>query len=213
VASPVTELHLADAEVLADLATLVGRARAADEDGAVRLSAHGTTLAAYVGVLPGRGLMAQGAVVGLRTMPLARPSDVDVTVALAAVADRLARPSTGAALALPPVTVSAAWAAMAPPRSGWERVGSVPAEEVWEAAREGIAAVAEGTPGAAGGHAVAALRERVWAEPTTTVPPFARGGAFAAYALGFAPAGSRVEVLAHGRWTRLSAAGGHVLVR
>jgi hypothetical protein len=211
-----TQLRFVDAEALADLGTLVARARSVDPEGAIRLQAHGRTLAAYVGVLPGSGLLAEGAVVGLRTMPLAEDSDVDATVSLAAVSDRLARHDTmpgPAVLDVPPVAVRAAWAAVAPPRSGWERVGSLAADVVNEAAREGIEEVAQGTPGQAGGHAVAALRQRVWQRSTSTVPPFPAGGAFAAYVLGFTPPGSEVTVFAHGRWTRLSTAAGHVLVR
>jgi hypothetical protein len=211
-----TALRFVDAEALADLGTLVARAKSVDPDGAIRLQAHGGTLAAYVGVLAGSGLLAEGAVVGLRTMPLAEESDVDTTVALAAVSDRLARRDgtpASAVLDVPPVTVRAAWAAVAPPRSGWERVGSLAADVVNEAAREGIEEVAQGTPGQAGGHAVAALRQRVWQRATTTVPPFPAGGAFAAYVLGFTPPGTEVTVFAHGRWTRLSTPAGHVLVR
>jgi hypothetical protein len=214
-----SELRFPDAESLADLGTLVARAKAVDPEGAIRLQAHGRTLAAYVGVLPGAGLLGEGAVVGLRTMPLAEESEVDVTVPLAAVSDRLARggarDTTGVppVLAVPPVTVRAAWAAVAPPRTGWERVGSLAADVVNEAAREGIEEVAQGTPQQAGSHAVAALRQRVWQRSTTTVPPFPAGGAFAAYVLGFTPPGTEVTVFAHGRWTRLSTPGGHVLVR
>ena len=206
-------LRLADQETVADLSTLVTRARSADPEGAIRLQALGRTLAAYVGVLPGTGILAEGAVVGLRTMPLAEPADVDVTVPLGALADRLARPMPDGTLSLPPMTASAAWAAIAPPRSGWERVGAVAADEVCAIAREGIRRVAEGTPAVAGGHAVGSLRQRVWGEATTTSPPFPAGGAFAAYVLGFATPGTEVHVFAHGRWTRLSAAGGHVLIR
>jgi hypothetical protein len=201
-----------DRQILADLATFVGRAKAADPDGAIRLQASGRTLAASVGVLPGAGLMAEGAVIGLRAMPLAEDAQVDVTVSLGALTDRLARPS-GETLALPPVTVSAPWAAVAPPRSGWERVGAVPAEELAEVARQGIAEVAVGAPAQAGGHAVGSLRRQVWARPTATTPPVPAGGAFAAYVLGFAVPGTELTVWAHGRWTRLSAAVGHVLIR
>ena len=85
-----SELHLADAEALADLGTYVARARTLDAEGAVRLQAAGTALAAYVGVLPGQGLMKQGAVIGMRVMPLAEPAELDVTVPLAGITDRLA---------------------------------------------------------------------------------------------------------------------------
>ena len=39
------------------------------------------------------------------------------------------------------------------------------------------------------------------------------GGAFAAYALGFLAPGQPVQVLRSNRWTRLTAPGGHVLIR
>lgn len=208
-------LVLEDEQGYADLRTLLTRARSLDDEGAVRLQAGGTVLAAYVGVLPGRGLLGAGAVVGLRTMRLGRPATVDVTVPLAAVADRLAR-DTSAGLEVPPVTVQNAWSAMTPPRSGWEPVGSLTAEELVTAARAGIAEVAQGAPSGAGGQAVADLRHRVWGRLTETMPPVPAGAAFAAYALGFvdpADPAAPCEVVAHGRWTRLSSARGHVLVR
>jgi hypothetical protein len=206
------ELRFPDPQGLDDLRTYVRRARSADEDGAIRLQARGATLAAFVGVLPGSGLMAEGAVIGLRAMPLAQAADLDVTVSLAAVTDRLARVGD-AVLPVPPMTVSAAWAAVAPPRSGWERVGAVTADEVYAVARQGIAEVASGAPSDAGAHAVTALRRLVWSRATPTTPPFPAGGAFAAYALGFVAPESEVTVWAHGRWTRLSTPAGHVLIR
>ena len=213
--TPEGRLVLDDAQGYADLRTFVTRARQLDEDGAVRLQAEGTVLAAYVGVLPGRGLMGDGAVVGLRTMRLGRPATVDATVSLAAVSDRLAHDTT-AGLELPPVTVQTAWAAMTPPRAGWEPVGSVDAAAMVEAARAGIAEVAQGAPDGSGGHAVTDLRQRVWGRLTDTMPPVPAGAAFAAYVLGFVdPADPtlRCDVVAHGRWTRLSSPRGHVLVR
>ena len=212
------ELTFPDPQGLDDLRTYVARARTADEDGAIRLQAQGQTLAAYVGVLPGSGLMAEGVVIGLRAMPLAVPAHLDVTVALGALSDRLARAS-GTSLPLPPMTVSVAWAAMAPPRGGWERVGAITADEVYAVARQGIAEVASGAPPDAGGAAVTALRKQVWGRLTDTTPPVPAGGAFAAYVLGFAVqgdgigAGAEVTVWTHGRWTRLSTSAGHVLIR
>ncbi len=210
--TPEGRIVLDDAQGYADLRTFVARARQLDEDGAVRLQADGTVLAAYVGVLPGRGLMGDGAVVGLRTMRLGRPTTLDATVALAAVGDRLAR-DTSAGLELPPVTVQTAWAAMTPPRAGWEPVGSVDAEALVVAARAGIAEVALGAPTGSGGQAVTDLRQRVWGRLTDTKPPVPAGAAFAAYALGFLDPALRCDVVAHGRWTRLSSPRGHVLVR
>jgi hypothetical protein len=207
-----TELVFPDAASLADLHTFVSRAKAADEGGAVRLEVHGTTLAVTVGVLPGSGVMAEGTALGLRAMALAEPAEVDVTVPLAAVTDRLARDSTRT-LPVPPVVVHPAWAAVTPPRAGWERVGSVPADVLNDVARQGIAEIATGAPEGSGAKAVAGLRRLVWARLTTTVPPVPSGGAFAAYALGFSRPGTAVTVWAHGRWTRLSTPAGHVLMR
>lgn len=208
-----TRLRFPDRSFLADLGTFVLRAKAADEGGAVRLQAHGEVLAVYVQVLPGSGLMGEGVVLGLRTLPLAVPSSVDATVSLASVADRLAHHAAEPELAVPPVTVSVPWAAMAPPRSGWERVGALPAETLTQVARAGIAEVAAGVPKDAGGAAVAALRRQVWARLTDTTPPVPGGAAFAAHVLGFAQPGTELTVYACGRWTRLTSPAGHVLLR
>ena len=89
-----SEVWFADPEVLEDLRTYVTRARSLDADGAIRLQSHGMTLAVYVGVLPGRGLMSTGAIIGLRVIALAEPADLDVTVSLASVTERLARGAT-----------------------------------------------------------------------------------------------------------------------
>ena len=204
------ELRFADSDDIEDLKTYVARARSLDAEGAIRLRSHGMALAAYVGVLPGRGLMTTGAIVGLRVVALAEPVDVDVTVSLASVSDRLARGATST-FSIPPTTVQVGWAAMAPPRSGWEPVGALSVADLKTAATQGIAEIAQGTPEGSGAAVVAALRQRVWARDAQTTPPIPSGAAFAAYALGFLTQ-ERARVFAHGRWTRLSTATGHVLV-
>ncbi|HET7475265.1 MAG TPA: hypothetical protein VFJ97_04480 [Dermatophilaceae bacterium] len=205
-------LALEDQLALADLGTYVARARALDADGAVRLQAAGGILAAYVCVLGGQGLLGHGTVLGLQVLRLSEPASVDAVVSLSAVADRLAREAGGRALPVPPVTVSAGWAAIAPPRGGWEPVGWLAAAQLRSAAVAGIEEVATGSPPDAGGHAVRALRQRVWGRDTPTAPPVPAGAAFGLHALGFL-AGDRVQVLSAGRWTRLSTATGHVLLR
>ncbi len=205
------DLLMADPETLADLATYVARARSLDSGGAIRLQAQGMSLAAYVDVLPGRGPAMTGAVIGLRVMALAEPADLDTTVSLASVSDRLARGRTSA-LSIPPTTVRVGWAAIGPPQSGWEVVGDLTVEELRTVATRGIAEITEGAPEGSGAQVVAALRQRVWGRDSLTTPPVPSGAAFAAYALGFLTQ-QRARVLAHGRWTRLSTATGHVLVR
>ncbi|MCE1178929.1 MAG: hypothetical protein LWW86_07850 [Micrococcales bacterium] len=207
-------LRLADPESLRDLGRYAARARTLDGDGAVRLQCHGVVLAAYVCALPGRGLLGDGTVLGLRVARLAEPAATDVTVPLAAVTDRTARATDDATLPIPPVTLAPPWAALAPPRAGWEPVGAIAGDALTTAARDGIGEIAEGTPDGAGAHAVTALREKVWGRRLPAgEADIAAGGALAAYALGFLAPGREVTMLRQGRWTRLDCPGGHVLMR
>lgn len=217
------ELRLADPQVTADLRNFVVRARAAD-DGAIRLQAVGNVLAAYVCVLGPRILGEDTpTVLGLRTMPLAAEASVDTTVALAAVADRLARMGgTDTSLAVPPVTVRETWAGITAPRSGWQPAGLVPLHLLEQSAHRGIREVAALLPQSAGGAVVHSARARVWAQPMGgTQVPVPAGAAFAALSLGFLPstgpgsaeAGAEAALFSNGRWLRLSTPQGHVLVR
>jgi hypothetical protein len=202
-------LRLVDAAALGDLGRFAARARALDEQGAIRLQAGGDVLAAWVGVLPGSGILAEGTVLGLRTFRLAEPSRCDVVVPLGAVTDRTARHGGSGELPLPPTRAIASWSAVTPPRSGWEPVGEVPADELAETARTGLVEV--GAAVRERGAAAGFVRDRVWAREA--VAGVRAGGAFAAFSLGFLAPGSTVKVLRSNRWTRLTAAGGHVLMR
>jgi hypothetical protein len=221
-------LRLADAEALADLGRFATRARAVDDEGAMRLQASGTVLAAWVGVLPGSGILAEGTVLGLRTFALVEAAEVDVVVPLAAVTDRTAR-GTGGELPVPPTRAAAPWSAVTPPRGPWEPAGSLPGDLLAAVARDGLAEVSDAVRerGAAAGF----VRDRVWARDVREAAgphpdllgtdgglpagaaPVRAGGAFAAYALGFLAPGEVVQVLRSNRWTRLTAPGGHVLMR
>lgn len=211
-------LRFADVESLQDLSTYVARARHLDADGAIRLQAAGSVLAAWVQVLPGQGLLKQGLVLGLRTMPLEGDHTLDTTVPLAGLSDRFARRvaerATGSELSVPPTTVNPPWTALTPPRRDWEPQVTLAAQTLTDAAREGIDAVAQGTPQGAGAAAVAALRQRVWGADLPDAPAGTPTGvAFAAYSLGFAQPGTNAVILRHGPWTRVSLAAGHVLAR
>ncbi|MEO7070758.1 MAG: hypothetical protein ABI131_09735 [Nostocoides sp.] len=205
-----------DGASLADLGSYAARAKVLDDDGAMRLQASGTTLAAYVGVLGGRGLLGEGTVLGLRVVALAEAAEVDVTVPLAAVTDRTARPNQHAGpvqFALPPVTVHPQWAALAPPRSGWEPVAEVTSDLVNIIARQGISDVTVGSPEGSRAAAVASLRHRIWTTMSDTDPALPAGLALAAYGLGFVVDGEPLRLFAHGRWARLSSSVGHALIR
>ena len=212
-------IRLADPEVRADLTTYVRRAMKLDADGAIRLQATGSTLAAWVGVRKGRGLLGEGTVIGLRAMPLAPGSeDADEVVELRAVADRLARMDFHDSLELemPPVTVRTSWAALTPPRSGWSRLGSIETDLLNRVATEGIAEVAQGSPVGSGAAAVETLQQRVWGRPIAETEPqvdgLPAGAALGVLALGFA-VGEAADVFATARWHRVSTPAGHVLVR
>ncbi len=220
-------LRLRDPESLADLGRFATRARSVDDEGAVRLQASGTVLAAWVGVLSGTGILAEGTVLGLRTFALAEPAEVDVTVPLGAITDRTAR-GGGSDLSVPPTRAVAAWSAVTPPRGPWEPAGTLPGDLLAAVARDGLAEVSDAVRerGAAAG----LVRDRVWARDVLEAAgphpdlldhgggfeggaSVRSGGAFAAYALGFLAPGQPVQVLRSNRWTRLTAPGGHVLIR
>lgn len=202
---------LPDAVTLADLTTYVARARRVDPDGAVRLLARGPVLAAYVSPVHGSG---GPTVLGLRVVPLAEPAEVDRTVALAAIGDRLVRPSGALVMPLPPADVSGGrWAGVSPPRSGWEAVGAVDGPSLAAAARAGVDEIAAGAGEGSGAHAVARLRALVWGRPIEGLDDVPAGAAFAADALGFVTPDEPVTLHACGPWRRLSTARGHVLAR
>ena len=217
-AAPV--LHLVDPESLQDLGRYATRARAVDDAGAMRLQCVGSVLAAWVGVLPGHGLMGEGTVLGLRTLALAEPSEVDVCVPVGAVTDRTRRPGVGAELSVPPTTLTPIWAALTPPRAGWEPVGTLPSPPLVTAATHGIEQVATGAPAGSGALAVDELRRRTWGRrldrqgsdlgPAGGLPC---GAAFAAYVLGFLTPDGTATVARSGGWWRLSTPAGHVLAR
>lgn len=207
-------LQLDSAETLADLRTYVARARTLEDDGAVRLQASGTALATWVGVLKGRGMTGAGTVLGLRVLGLAEPAEVDEVVELRAVSDRLARmDSEHLRLAVPPVQVRTSWAAVSPPRRGWQPVGEVAVDVLRQAARDGIAEVTEGAPEGSRAAAVEQLRQRVWSRALPLhggADGLPAGVALGGHALGFLE-GESAQVLTNGRWFRVSTAAGHVL--
>ncbi len=208
-------LQLADAETRADLETYVGRARQLDTDGAVRLQAVGSVLAVWIGVLSGHGLTGEGTTLGLRTVPLAQPAQLDVVVPLAGLSDRFARAGSVTELSVPPTEVRAGWASVSPPQGGWIPVGEVPAQTLKDAAAEGISEITAGAPEGSGAHAVDALRRRVWSRSIATtggIDGLPAAVAFASYTLGFL-VGETAQVYAAGRWHRLTTPAGHVLVR
>lgn len=157
-------LALPDERDVRDLETFVARARRVEPSGAIRLAAHGSVLAATVCLVPGSGLLGEGTVLGMRVGALAEEADLDVVVPFDAVTDRLARMrrEAGTRFAVPPMTVAPPWAALSPPRSGWDPRGIVPPEDLRNGALAGIDEITAGAPAGSGAAAVADLRRRVW---------------------------------------------------
>ena len=200
---------------LEDLASYAARARRLDPDAAMRVVVSTGTLAAYVGVLPGRGLSGAGAVLGLRVSRLAEPGDLDATVPVSAILDRVARarplPTSGpVSLGVPPVRVFAPWAGVSSPRSGWEPHATIPSAELVATAAAGIAEIAAAGTGLAA--QVEALRARVWGQPLHESGAPA-GLALAAYGLGFLAPDEVATLYRVGSWWRLSTPAGHALAR
>ena len=206
-------LQFTDPRDLADLRTFATRARAID-DGAIRLNAAGQVLAAYVCVLRPRLLgEATPTILGLRTMALAAAADLDVTVPLSAVLDRLARAGVDdVEFPVPPMTVTESWAGVGAPRSGWEPLGTLPDTALRQAAEAGISEIAGIIPDKPGALIVNNARATVWGRPLPDAGGLPAGAAFAALTLGFLADGEQ-GLFRSGRWFRLSGPRGHVLVR
>lgn len=201
-----------------DLATFFSRAKAIDAKAAVRLVSRGSALGAYVAALaPASLLDTMPTVLGLRAVPLAESANVDAVVEASALLDRLARiEEEGNKLAVPPVTVTAPWAGVAPPLTGWEPAGSVSACTLREAAKAGMDAVENALPAKPGHAVVDTVRSRIWSSPLENLDFLVPSGiAFAAEVLGFLPSKFEGEIplyMCQG-WVRLNAPGGFVLAR
>ncbi|MCX6499734.1 MAG: hypothetical protein NTU93_13210 [Arthrobacter sp.] len=206
-------LQFTDPRDLADLRTFATRARAVD-DGAIRLIAAGQVLAAYVCVLRPRLLgESTPTILGLRTVALAEPAELDVTVPLSAVLDRLARAGADdVEFPVPPMTVTESWAGVGAPRSGWEPLGVLADPVLRQAAEAGIAEIAAIIPDKPGALIVNNARATVWGRPLPDAGGVPAGAAFAALTLGFLADGEQ-GLFRAGRWFRLSSPRGHVLVR
>lgn len=141
---------------------------------------------------------------------LAEP--IDATVMARAVLDRLARMGPiGLTLDLPDTVVSAAWAGVLPPVSGWQAAGLVDGDSLEQVAREGVERVAAALPEQPGDAVVRQVRARVWgAEIVAGLPAAA---AFAADAMGFLSDQTVMHMSKSATWTRIANDRGQVAVR
>ena len=180
-------------------------------DGAVRLRAEGGLLALSCAPLAPQTLLdATPTVLGMRIVAV----DPELVCDLVIEADGLAADDDDEhALRLPETAVSAPWAGIAPPRSGWEEAGTLSAAVLASRAQWGIADVAQRVPTTAGEDVVRALQADVWGPADPELSGLPRGVAFAAFALGFIVGEEQATVRRSGPWTRVTLARGHVLSR
>lgn len=179
----------------------------------VRLLGRGAVLAAFGSTQAPRDLGDQTpAVLVMRAVALARPTELDVLVPVRALLDRIARLGPAdTELELPPDEISAAWAGVLPPRAGWEPAEALDAASLATVAREGASRVAAALPSDPGEAVLRRVRAGVW--NAMIAPGIPAAAAFAADALGFLHEETRLRVSRTGSWTRLTATRGDVLIR
>ncbi|WP_411722508.1 hypothetical protein [Mycetocola sp.] len=208
--------ELQDAHTAADLRTYLARVRVVD-DTAVRLIAGGGVLAVYCAVLYPRGLLdSSPTILGLRTLAETSGARFDRVVPPAAISDRLAAldaSERAGAVSLPDSDVRTSWSGIAPPRGGWERIGSLSSVALELAARDGAGEISRAVPENTGDLRVQRVRSQVWSRPLDGYADVPSGVAFAAGSLGFLVGEEEIPLYSSGQWFRASPVRGHVLVR
>lgn len=203
------DLVFPDPPTASDALTFAQRAEKIT-DGALRIRATDGVLALTCSALSARTLLEDTpTVIGMRVVPVDPELVCDIVVDAAS----LRRGDDPSRLVLPETGVTAPWAGISAPRSGWEVTGQVNAADLAARAQWGIAAVAEAVPADAGEDIVHTVRSHVWGEEDALLGGLPRGVAFAAFALGFIAGEETAVIRTQGPWTRVSLARGHVLTR
>ncbi|PRB72278.1 hypothetical protein [Arthrobacter sp. MYb213] len=204
-----------DSNSVSDLANLLSRAKAIEDDGAL-LTVRGTALAVYVPVLvPAQLGQGDYTILGMRVHRLAKEAQGNACYSIAAIQDRLARMGQASTeFMFPPVEENPVWAGITVPMSGWVDAGNVADTELAAAAQSGIDAVAKALPENPGKPVVAQIRQRIWsAQMEDSKVSLPLGAAFAMHALGFLSSDGQSRILRQGNWIRVSNGLGHVLLR
>lgn len=214
----INPFSLPDAQAAADLQSYLNRARRLDPEGLVRFRAFGDVLAAYVAPIYSGSLLDSGpTVLGLRTLQLAKATEIDVLVPISAVQERLARLLETEGTKEFEIKLldsqRAPWAGISPPRLGWQSVGTINEARLTQIARDGIAAVAAAIPESVGGPIAARIRSEIWGRGIDLESKVPTGAAFAAAGLGFLTENEEVGLFHADGWVRLSSIHGHVLAK
>lgn len=212
---------LTDSLALGDLHVFLGRAMRVD-DGSVRLIAGSGVLAVYVSVLHPAGLLDESpTVLGLRTFAVLEADSFDSVVPVRSLLMRVegqieaakAQSDARVTITVPMEVNTVTWAAISPPRGGWQNRDATDDATLEAAARAGIAEIAEAIPTGTGEQIVQRVRTEVWGRSIDGLDFVPAGAGFAAFSLGFLGQGDAVSIYETGPWTRLTTRGGHVLVK
>lgn len=207
-------LFLNSAQQASDLTNFLSRAKKMDEDGVVRLRAFGDVLAVSVAPIFTSSLFADGpTAIGMRTMKLAKPTELDSVVSLSEILQRLPKAEESLQMEVPLDHKPASWTGISAPRNGWELVQEFSDEQVSEWAKKGIKDVAESLPDAVGGPVAARIRAQIWSRPVDIGLMLPGAAAFAMAGLGFLVKGENVKAYRIKNWLRLSTSHGHVITR
>lgn len=210
----VTHLTLTDSESVADLTQMLQRLERAGQP-EIRLIATETTLSLFGSTHTPGGIGDRTPLVLVRRgVKLAEPVDqpLDVVVEIRAVLDRLARLKTiPFTFPVPPVNLTAVWAGMLPPASGWEPRGTFTQASLEQVAKEGAQRVSSLLPDSPGTPLVSKAQQQVWSHEIA--PGVPAGAAFAVVALGFLGDEAPVRLFTQGTWALLSTPLGEVFTR
>lgn len=199
-----------DRQAAADVMTFARRSARVGDAG-LRLQANAGMLAMSTAALAPRGLLdATPTILGLRAVSVDPELQCDLAVDASALTLDAGDPC---AILLPDRAISAPWTGIAPPRSGWERIGQLSSSVLAARGQLGISAVAAQLPAGAGEDVVRIVRAGVWSVPDPELAELPQGVAFAALTLGFIVGDEAVALFRAQAWTRLGFARGHVLVR
>lgn len=196
---------LAAPEVAAELTSYLARLRRLDDACVLRLVVRGSALGVFA--------CPPMQVIAFRAFPLADGGGqvLDVTVR----ADQIR--TQGAGLVVPSVVPTPAWAGVLPPRSGWAELGELPAEDVLEAVRAGVAAFTERSAGVPDAHRSTAVTQRIaeeiWAARLIGDLPLRAAHAASVLGLLSPRKGGNLAVRGAAGWLRLEGHHGVVFLR
>lgn len=204
-------LRFPDHRDTADLRSFLLRAKRLDDDAVVKFRAFGDVLACYVSPIYSGSLLSDGpTILGLRTIRLSAPSELDSSYAIADVLENIKESSD---LKLPKETARAAWTGVTPPRQGWEEFGVVSQEQITKWAKDGIEEVAKNLPTSVGSAIAARVRLGIWGKTVSLEFNLPGGCAFAMAGLGFMQKDEEIKVFRTNGWVRLSSSYGHVMAK